>query len=122
MSEQHLVNVWLYQFAHLEWHCRTFDGIVGIGRTRDEAKQTFDRDWADRAPYRLIEGPPPRPKRADERPIPDRAIESDSIAFTALAKAFHPDACGRRNFTADEVMTIVNQLREQTRANHGDVK
>lgn len=65
MSGPNLVNVWIYPYLPNEWHCQTFEGIAGIGRTRDEAKATFDRDWNQRAPYRLIEGHPPRPKRAD---------------------------------------------------------
>lgn len=63
MSEPNLVNVWIYPYMPNEWHCQTYEGITGIGRARDEAKATFDRDWNQRAPYHLIEGHPPRPKR-----------------------------------------------------------
>jgi hypothetical protein len=118
MNERNLVNVWIYPYLPNEWHCQTFEGITGIGRTRDEAKATFDRDWNQRAPYNLIEGHPPGPKRPGEKPdvAPDKAIEIDAIPFTALARRFHPDLCGKRKFTADQVMAILNELRETTRA------
>jgi hypothetical protein len=69
MSEGNLVNVWIYPYLPNEWHCQTFEGMVGIGKTRDEAKATFDRDWNQRAPYTLIEAHPPRPKRPGD-PVP----------------------------------------------------
>jgi hypothetical protein len=50
MSRGNLVNVWIYQYLPNEWRCQTFEGITGIGKTRDEAKATFDRNWNQRAP------------------------------------------------------------------------
>jgi hypothetical protein len=115
MSGPNLVNVWIYEYMPHEWHCRTFQGITGIGRTREEAKATFDRDWNLRAPYHLIEGHPPRPKRPGDPAPASAAIgtEGDTIPYSALAKRFHPDLVGeKRRFTAHEIMLIVNELRE----------
>jgi hypothetical protein len=118
VSEPNLVNVWIYPYLPNEWHCQTFEGITGIGRTRDEAKATFDRDWNQRAPYNLIEGHPPRAKRSDEKPVttPDKAIEVDAIPFTKLAHRFHPDVCGKRKFDAHAIMQIILELRDSARA------
>jgi hypothetical protein len=79
------------------------------------ALKEFDSIWAGRSPYRLIEEAPPQPRRDDPKPA-SAAIEHDAIPFTALARRFHPDLCGKRKFTADQVMAIVNELRETTRA------
>jgi hypothetical protein len=119
VSEPNLVNVWIYPYLPNEWHCQTFEGITGIGRTRDEAKATFDRDWNQRAPYHLIEGHPPRPKRPGDAAPASAAIEADT-AGTAFHRArlrrFHSDLVGdRRTFTADDVLAIVNECWSSTR-------
>ena len=109
-------NVWIYQYLPNEWRCQTFDGITGIGRTRDEAKATFDRDWNQRASYHPIEGHPPRPKRPDDPKPVGAAIEGDTLAtgfHRALLRAFHPDHHGHRSFTRDEIVAPVNRLWDE---------
>jgi hypothetical protein len=119
VSEPHLVNVWIYQYMPNEWHCQTFEGITGIGRTRDEAKATFDRDWNQRAPYHLIDGHPPRPKRPGDSAPASAAIEgeADAVKFHRLVlRAFHPDLHGaKKRWSANEIIAVVNQAWEQTR-------
>jgi hypothetical protein len=113
MSERNIVNVWIYPYLPNEWHCQTFEGITGIGRSREEAKATFDRDWNQRAPYNLIEGHPPRQqRRPDEKPA-SAALEGDSLAVVfhrAILKAFHSDHHGHRTFTSDEIIATVNRI------------
>ena len=113
MNERsNLVNVWIYPYMPNEWHCQTFEGITGIGRTRDEAKATFDRDWNQRAPYNLIEGHPPRPKRPGEKPDVAPAIEGDTDAVKfhrLLLRSFHPDLVNsKKRWSAHDVLAIVN--------------
>jgi hypothetical protein len=111
----HMVNVWLYPYLPHEWYCQTFEGITGVGRTRDEALDVFKRDWAGRAPYRLIEGHPPRPRRDEPRPAAIEA-EGDATRFhRAVIKAFHSDHHGHHTYTSDEIVGIVNRLWESTR-------
>lgn len=120
MSEPNLVNVWIYQYVPHEWHCQTFEGIVGIGRTREEAKATFDRDWNQRAPYRLIEGHPPRQRRGDE-PKPGtpaveditrkERIERVTECFRRWSKRLHPDVHSGDTL-ATEAMAALTELYE----------
>jgi hypothetical protein len=119
MSGPNLVNVWIYPYLPNEWRCQTFEGIAGIGRTRDEAKATFDRDWNQRAPYRLIEGHPPRPKRADDPKPVSAAIEGDSLAVVfhrALVKEFHSDRVGHRALSSDDILSVINRLWDEATA------
>jgi hypothetical protein len=113
VSEPHLVNVWIYPYMPNEWHCQTFEGITGIGKTLDEAKATFDRDWNHRAPYNLIDGHPPRPKRPDDpKPAaPSIEGETDAVKFHRLVlRAFHPDLHGsKKRWNATEIIAAINQ-------------
>jgi hypothetical protein len=116
MSERNLVNVWIYPYLPNDWRCQTFEGITGIGRSREEAKATFDRDWNQRAPYNLIEGHPPR--QGHEKPA-GAALEGDSAAarvFRDLTKEFHPDVHHGKKFTAGEVMAALNRLWDAMKA------
>jgi hypothetical protein len=115
VRERNIVNVWIYPYLPNEWHCQTFEGITGIGRTRDEAKETFDRDWNQRAPYHLIEGHPPRPKRPGGAPQQDNPLEHESMFRKAILRRVHSDLVGDRTFTADQVAAIVNDAWDQTR-------
>jgi hypothetical protein len=120
MSEGKLVNVFCWKpEPGLQWRC--YEGVSGItvdAESKEAAVDHFNSIWNFRTPVQWIYEAPKRPRRADERPVtaPDKAIEADAIPFTALCRRFHPDLCGKRKFTADQVMAIVNELRETTRA------
>ena len=102
-----------------EWRCQTFEGVVGVGSTREEAKATFDRDWHQRAPYHLIEGHPPRQKRSDEKTAAAAAVggETDAARYHRLAvRKFHPDLHNdKRKWTATEIVAGLNEAWEQAR-------
>ena len=83
--------------------------------TQQMAQDALQRELGPMVTIDWHFGPTPQPKRRDAAPQVDKAIEADAIPFTALARRFHPDLCGKRKFTADQVMAIVNELREQTR-------
>ena len=58
---------------------------------------------------------PPQPRRSEPKPSAP-AVEADSIPFTALAKRFHPDRCGKRKFDAGEIMRLLLELRDELKA------
>lgn len=58
-----------------------------------------------------IDGPEPGPRRPGPSVINAPAIEHDVIAYSALAKRFHPDLNGKRKFDANMIMQIINELR-----------
>ena len=117
MHEGRLINVycWKPEPGNI-WRC--YEGVSGItvdADSKDGAIGHFNSIWNDRAPLQWIYEAPKPPKRQGATPV-DKAIESDCIPFTALAKRFHPDLCGKRRFTADQVMTLILELRDSWRA------
>src|SRR5246127_3417133 len=70
------------------------------------ALKQFDSIWAGRSPYQLVEHAPPQPRRDSPKTVNAPAIEHDVISYHAIAKRLHPDLCGKRKFTADEIMQI----------------
>jgi hypothetical protein len=98
----------------LEWRAyEKSTGIISVAETRELAIAEFEKIWNSRAPIEWVHTAPPRPKRPDERPQQDKAIEHDAISYASLAKRFHPDLLGsKRRFSAHEIMQIVNELRE----------
>lgn len=89
-------------------------GLTVDAATKELAVEHFTGLWNSRSRLEWRFEAPPQPRRAE--PTASAAIEHDAIPFTALARRFHPDLCGRRKFTADQVMAIILELRETTRA------
>jgi hypothetical protein len=118
MSESKLINVFCWKpEPGLQWRC--YEGVSGItvdAESKEAAVDHFNSIWNFRTPVQWIHEAPKRPKRPDDPKPAGTAIEHDAIPFTALARRFHPDLCGKRKFTADQVMAIILELRETTRA------
>ena len=119
MNEGKLINVFCWKpEPGAIWRCH--EGVSGItvdAASKDEAIAEFNNIWNFRTPLQWTYEAPKRPRRpGDAAPQADKALEADAIPFTALARRFHPDLNGKRKFTADQVMAILNELRETTRA------
>jgi hypothetical protein len=62
-------------------------------------------------------GPAPRPKRRDGTPQADQMIEHESAFRKSLLRHFHSDLIGtKQRFSADQVVSAINECWEQTRA------
>src|SRR5437879_6117385 len=95
MNEGRVTNVFIYEYMPREWHCREIaTGITAMGVSRAEVLAGFRAIWNDRAPFLLVERPPPRPKRPDEVAPTAAVIEGDTVAVTfhrLLVREFHSD-------------------------------
>jgi len=75
----------------------------------------------DRSTVRLVDGPPPPPKRPGEHAPIEAAIEAAEehrrgyAKYRELLKSHHVDLVGKRKFTADEVTAALIQLWEAVR-------
>ena len=119
MSEGKLVNVFCWKpEPGLQWRC--YEGVSGItvdAESKEAAIDHFNSIWNFRTPLQWIYEAPKKPRRpGDAAAQADKALEADAIPFTALARRFHPDLNGKRKFTADQVMQIILELRDSTRA------
>jgi hypothetical protein len=118
MSEGRLTWVYVWKpEPGFQWRC--YEGVSGLvvdGESQEGAIDHFNQIWNFRSPVEWKHQAPPRPKRPDDPKPASAAIEGDAISYHAIAKRLHPDLCGKRKFTADQVMQIINELRDSTRA------
>jgi hypothetical protein len=124
VSEQHLVNAWLWKpdpppSVIEPWQIECYSGsshYVVYGSTAEAAQARFfaeHPELRDVVQWRF--STPPQPKRRDAAPQPDKLLEADVIAYTALAKAFHPDVLTKK-LSAHAIMQIINSLRDAAKA------
>jgi hypothetical protein len=90
-------------------------GLTVDAGSKAEAVEHFTRLWNSRSKLEWRFEAPPQPRRRDAAPQADKLLDADAIPYTSLAKRFHPDLCGKRKFTAHEIMLIVNELRDSAR-------
>ena len=113
------VNAWVWQPAPppspgnaYRAECRTETNMhVADAPTQQMAQDTLQQELGPMVTIDWHFGLPPRPRRANERSATDKAIEADVIAYKRLCQRFHPDICGKRKFTADQIMQILNEMR-----------
>jgi hypothetical protein len=121
MSEGRLTNAWVWlpsppPSATNPWQAECYSGnshYVVNAPTQRAAQEVLLHEHPElRAVVRWLFEIPPQPKRPGEKPdAAAPAIEGDVISYHAIAKRLHPDLCGKRKFTADQVMQIINELR-----------
>jgi hypothetical protein len=98
----------------LQWRASLNDGtsnVVVDGASAKEVMDEMTRLRIGREPITWKLEPPPQPRRRDDVKPASAVIEGDVISYHAIAKRLHPDLCGKRKFTADQVMQIINELR-----------
>jgi hypothetical protein len=97
--------------------CRTDTSLRAVDApTQEMAQDALQQELGPMVTIDWHFGPAPRPARRDGAPQPDKALEHDMIPYASLAKRFHPDLCGKRKFDAHTIMSIINELRDTTRA------
>jgi hypothetical protein len=120
MSEPKLTNCYCHSpnpppSATDPWLVECYTGgshYVVPGATQQAAQDRLLAEHPElRGVVRWVFEAPPRPKRPDAPAPADKAIEHDVIAYSALAKRFHPDLNGKRKFDANMIMQIINELR-----------
>jgi hypothetical protein len=91
-------------------------GLTVDAATKAEAVAHFEQLWNQRARLEWKFESPPQPRRRDAQPV-SGALEHDAISYKRLAQRFHSDLVGtKKRFTADEVLAIINELRDSTKA------
>ncbi len=109
-------RVYVYPNGHHCWMTQEVStGFASTGESRAEALILFKNVWNDRAPFTLVDGAPPRPKREDAPQEPGPALDEGVklpgyAVYRRLAKRFHSDAHPGASFTADQVMGAINEL------------
>jgi hypothetical protein len=71
-NQRNFTNVYIWQYFPRDWRCHEIaSGLTAIGATREEALEVFVKDWAERAPFTLLERAPkiyPKPPGNAEPP------------------------------------------------------
>jgi hypothetical protein len=89
--------------------------------TREAAQAALRADLPPNSDITWHDGPSPRTRAKaptfGRASVDAPAIEGDSaISYKKLAQAFHPDLAGtKRRYSADQVMAIINELRDSAR-------
>jgi len=113
-------SLYVWQTGRRSRMCQhTQSGLGAANDSREAVLADFARLWNNRAVIRIVDGPPPRPKREGEPAPASAAIEgeTDAVRFHRLVlRGFHPDLHGaKKRWSADEIIAVVNQAWEATR-------
>jgi len=113
--------LYLWQSAPRVWQAHhPSTGLGSTGIDRDEALRHFSAIFNDRQSVRIIDSAPPRPRREGEPIVAEAAVTADEkhrrgyAVYRELLKAHHPDACGKRTFTGDEITAALIRLWQAT--------
>ena len=119
MSEGRLINVFCWKpDPGLQWRC--YEGVSGItvdAESKEAAVDHFNSIWNFRTPVQWIYEAPKRPRRpGDASPQADKLLEHESAFRKSLLRHFHSDLIGStRRFSADQVVSAINDAWESTR-------
>jgi len=104
------INGRSWQAYHLQ------SGLGAVADSRGAALADWERLWNSRSTYKVVDGPPPQPRREYGETGP--AIQGAEhyrkgyAVYRELLKTFHADVCGDRTFSGDEVTAALIRLWE----------
>jgi hypothetical protein len=91
-------------------------GLTVDAASKELAVEHFIGLWNSRSKLEWRYEAPPQPRRPNTAPQAASAIEHDAISYRRLCQRFHSDLVGtKKKFTADEVLAIINELRDSAR-------
>ena len=103
-------SLYVWQTGRHSWQTmHPASGLGAAAESRDQALADFERIWNRRSSYKVINSPPPMPRREGEPRVPEAQVEADErhrrgyAVYRELLKEFHPDAHAKRTFTAHEI-------------------
>jgi hypothetical protein len=98
--------------------CRTDTSLRAVDApTQQMAQDALQQELGPMVTIDWHFGPAPRPKRRDVMPQADQLLEHESAFRKSLLRHFHSDLIGtKQRFSADQVVSAINECWEQTRA------